>query len=155
MTAAIQTHLQSLPLDTLKDERLLTTYVEAWEYVCEENAAHLQYVTEKQASMWARYRDENTEKLRKLVVDYYLTHALTPEQRAWLCTEADRIVRAERRDHDTLAQEKAERDAESAPSPMVRQAPPTDPYERQQHLEQAETKHGWLGRLRGAMFGKG
>lgn len=155
MTAAIQTHLQALPLDTLADERLLTTYVEAWETVCEENAAHLQYVTKKQADMWARYRDENTEKLRELVVDYYLTHALTTEQRTWLLSEADRIVRAERRDHATLAQEKAERDAENAPSPMARQDPPTDPYERQQHLEQAEEKHGWLGRLRGAMFGKG
>lgn len=153
MTAAIQTHLQSLSLDTLEDETLLTTYVEAWEQVCEENAAHLQYVTEKHADMWTRYRDENTEKLRALVVDYYLTHALTPAQRTWLRSETGQIVRAERRDHDTLAREKAERDAQSTPTPAARQDPPTDPYERQQHLERAENKHGWLGRLRGAMFG--
>lgn len=153
MTATIQTRLQSLPLDTLDDENLLTTYVDAWEHVCEENAAHLQYVTKTQADMWEKYRDENTEKLRKLVVDYYLTHTLTTEQRTWLQSEANRIVRAERRDEATLAQEKAERDAANAPTPPARQEPPTDPYERQQHLEKAEEKHGWLSRLRGAMFG--
>lgn len=153
MPSAVQIRLQSLSLDTLEDELLLATYVEAWEYVCEENAAHLQYVSEKQADMWTRYRDGNTEKLRKLVVDYYLTHALTPEQRAWLISEADRIVKAKRRDRETLAREKADRDAQNTPTPATRQEAPTDPYKRQQHLEQAESKHGWLGRLRGAMFG--
>lgn len=157
MTSVVQTKLSSFDLNHASDQFLVSTYVEAWEFVCKENDKHSQYVEGHHLQQWYKYRDDTTKKLRTTITEFYLTTRLTDEQRSWLITESKRIINAKVKSGTVLKNEHEERErlvreAQRGDANKPREVP-ADLHERQALLEEEEGQHGWLSRLAGKVFG--